>query len=185
MFQVMQVRVEELIPYRGVAIVKEKSTSKMFEVRLLPIRTGRTPRPGEEWLIDRQYEAWTFASLLRSPLAFQPALHAGVDEPPGDPQKGDRWANLPVKEWDGTAWVGGGVDPGDPGTRDLFQYDAPAAQTTHTVTHNLGYDPVAVQVLDLDDSNILVDGYAYAVISPGVSCRVSFDVSLRVRVRLG
>ncbi len=101
---VIQVTVDQVIPSRGVAVCKESSTGKSIEVRLLPMRVGRVPVVGEKWILDRAYEAWTFAALLTSPTMFPVAAHVGVNAP-ASPKKGDRWTPTPTQVWDGEAWV--------------------------------------------------------------------------------
>lgn len=64
-----------------------------------------------------------------------------------------------------------------------FEYVSPTAQTTHTVFHNLGHDPVAVQVIDRD-SGLLVDGFSYVVLDTNTRVRIAFDISLSVTIRL-
>lgn len=76
--------------------------------------------------------------------------------------------------------------PGPPGPAGVgATYDAvtPTAQAAHVITHNLGRDPVAVQVFDVA-SGLLVDDYSYVVITPNVSCRIGMDIALQLRVRL-
>ena len=98
----LQVIVEEIIPSRGSAMCKEVSGGKHLEVGLLPMRTGRLPEVGERWLLDREYQAWTFAALLATTHLFSTKVGATA---PLNPKVGDRWVPTPAKVWNGTAWV--------------------------------------------------------------------------------
>lgn len=100
----MQVTVDQMIPSRGVAICKEVSSQREVEVFLLPMRVGRMPRVGEQWIIDRTFRSYTFAALVRSDRLADIPLRVGPTAP-SNPQKGDRWCEVPVKVWDGTDWV--------------------------------------------------------------------------------
>lgn len=75
------------------------------------------------------------------------------------------------------------IDSIEVGDVNAFEYTAPVSQTTHVVSHTLGRDPVAVQVIDLD-SGLLVDNFSYVVLSPGTQCRIAFDIPLLVKIRM-
>lgn len=71
-----------------------------------------------------------------------------------------------------------GKDGADAGR---FEYQMAVAQTTVLVDHQLGYDPVAVQVL--------VDGqvcseYSVVYTIPREQVRVAFDISVQALIRL-
>lgn len=79
--------------------------------------------------------------------------------------------------------------PGEPGAKGekgetggtVFEYLMPVAQTTALVEHNLGRDPVAIQVI--------VDGtvreeYSVSFPLPGATVLVGFDVSVQALIRL-
>jgi len=100
----MQVKVDQVIPTRAVAVCKEFSTGRSIEINLLPMRAGRMPVEGERWIVDRTFTAWTFAALLFSPTLFPRPVTVG-ETAPISPIVGDRWAPTPVKVWDGADWV--------------------------------------------------------------------------------
>lgn len=85
-FALRQVRIDQLVPSRGLIICKEISTGHSMEVSVLPMRV-RLPKVGEQWLIDRTYGHWSFASLISSPDLFEVGAggggEAGEPGPPG------------------------------------------------------------------------------------------------------
>jgi len=70
----------------------------------------------------------------------------------------------------------GGDDAG------VFEYTAPVPATVHVVTHDLGRDPVSIQVWD--DDGLLCDGYSVVFTVPGQQVRIGFDVSIKATIRL-
>lgn len=68
---------------------------------------------------------------------------------------------------------GAGADP--------FAYQMPAPATTATITHNLGRDPVAVQVID---GGRLCSEYGFFITVPGAEVQIGFDVSIAALIRL-
>lgn len=62
-----------------------------------------------------------------------------------------------------------------------FEYQMPVAQTTATIDHELGRDPVAVQVFD---DGVLCSDYSVVFTIPGQQVRLGFDVSVAAFIRL-
>lgn len=73
------------------------------------------------------------------------------------------------------------VGSGGGGTTHVYEYTMPVAQTTAIIDHNLGRDPVAVQVL-LDGQEC--DEYSVTFPIPGQRVLVGFDVSVAATIRL-
>lgn len=66
-------------------------------------------------------------------------------------------------------------------TATPFEYQMPVAQTTAVIDHNLGRDPVAVQVFD---DGVLCSEYSVVFTIPGQQVRLGFDVSVAAFIRL-
>lgn len=113
-FVLRQVRVDQLVPSRGLAICQEITTGRSMEVPVLPMRV-RLPKVGEQWVLDRTFGHWSFAALVSSPDLFDvggltwQGLGSGrvtvSETAPVSPQAGDTWVRAPVQVWDGTGWV--------------------------------------------------------------------------------
>ena len=69
---------------------------------------------------------------------------------------------------------GGSVTP--------YVYVMPTAQTSATINHTLGRDPIAVQVFD--ETGVLCEGYSVAFTVPTTQVQVGFDISMAATIRL-
>lgn len=64
-----------------------------------------------------------------------------------------------------------------------FEYLMPVPQTTALIDHNLGYDPVAIQVLDTGSGEHFAEWSAVFTV-PGQQIRLGFDVAVAALIRL-
>ena len=74
------------------------------------------------------------------------------------------------------------LDAAAHGEVHVFTYTMPAAQTTATIDHDLGRDPVAVQVTDSD--GIVYSEYEVVNTVPQAQVRIGFDVAIQATIRL-
>lgn len=76
------------------------------------------------------------------------------------------------------------VHEGGGGSADLtpFVYVMPTAQTTATIDHHLGRDPLGVQVLD--EFGTVYDEFSITYTVPKEQVRVGFDIPLKATIRL-
>ena len=71
----------------------------------------------------------------------------------------------------------GGPGPQGPrGDGNAYAHTQSIPATVWTITHNLTYDPGGVLVIDTD--GYMRDGFGIQILTPGVSLRLSFDISL-------
>lgn len=70
---------------------------------------------------------------------------------------------------------------GGDGSVSVFEYQMSHAQTTATIDHDLGRDPVAVQVFD---GTQICDEYSVVFTRPGEQVLIGFDVSVAAFIRL-
>jgi hypothetical protein len=73
-----------------------------------------------------------------------------------------------------------GVD-GQDGVAAPFEYQMSAPATTATVVHDLGRDPVAVQVFD---GGVLCNEYGFYITVPHTEVQLGFDVPVTALIRL-
>lgn len=71
--------------------------------------------------------------------------------------------------------------PGASGTSSVFEYLMPIPATTVTIDHNLGRDPVAVQVFL---EGMVAEEYAVFFTVPGEQVQLSFDLAVAAFIRL-
>lgn len=69
-----------------------------------------------------------------------------------------------------------GGPPGPRGEGNAFAFTQTVPGTVWTIEHDLGYNPGGVMVIDSD--GFVRDGFGVQVLVPGVSLRLSFDISL-------
>lgn len=74
-----------------------------------------------------------------------------------------------------------GAGGGGSGTTKVFEYLMPVAQTTALITHDLGHDPVGVQVVVDGTAR---DEYSVSFPVPGETVLIGFDVSVQALIRL-
>lgn len=86
-FTLRQVRIDSLVPQNNTAMVIPYGgtglPSGKMEVSVVPMRC-RLPQPGEVWLIDKQYGAWSFAALMVSPTLYKGGRDTGWLDLPTD-----------------------------------------------------------------------------------------------------
>ena len=63
-----------------------------------------------------------------------------------------------------------------------FVYVMPAAQTTATVDHDLGRDPVSIQVLD--DFGNVYEEFSITYTVPKEQVRIGFDIPIKATIRM-
>jgi len=63
-----------------------------------------------------------------------------------------------------------------------FVYVMPVAQTTATIDHDLGRDPIVVQVLD--ESGEVCDEFSVVYTIPNQQLRVGFDIPVKATIRV-
>lgn len=63
-----------------------------------------------------------------------------------------------------------------------FEWVQIVPQATWTITHNLGYDPVAILVLD--EFNTMIDEWGMTYLVPGVSLQIGHDTAHSGRAML-
>lgn len=72
---------------------------------------------------------------------------------------------------------------GPPGTGvPAYTHVQALASTVWTVNHALGYDPAGIVVFDA--FGVVMDGFGVQYLTPGVSLRLSFDISFSGTARL-
>ena len=80
--------------------------------------------------------------------------------------------------------AGGVIDAGAVGGNSgtaPYEYTQSVAQATWTVNHNLGYDPVVIQVFD--SGGHPVEGFGYTFTMAGSQFTVEHDVAVAGKVR--
>lgn len=75
----------------------------------------------------------------------------------------------------------GGTGGTGSGQTRVFEYLMPVAQTTALITHDLGHDPVGVQVVVDGTAR---DEYSVSFPIPGETVLIGFDVTVQALIRL-